>query len=43
MNRTRGFVNLNRFKWGKTIKKLVKTTDVWHRVEIGAKKQWSRK
>ena len=24
VNRTRGFVNLNRFKWGKGIKKLTK-------------------
>ena len=43
MNRSRGFVNLNRFKWGKTIKKLTKITDDGHRVKIGARKIRSRK
>ena len=43
MNRTRGFANLNRFKSGKTIKKLAKITADGQRVKIGGKKQRSRK
>ena len=43
MNRTRGFVNLNRFKSGKTIKKFAKITDDGHRGKIGARKIRSRK
>ena len=43
MNRTRGFVNLNRFKSGKAIKKLTKITDDGHRLKIGAKKVRSGK
>ena len=38
MNRTRGFVNLNRFKSGKTIKKFAKITDDGHRLKNRGKK-----
>jgi len=31
MNRTRGFVNLNRFKSGRAIKRLRKSTDDWYK------------
>ncbi|MFC1907844.1 hypothetical protein ACFLWT_00350 [Chloroflexota bacterium] len=38
MNRTRGFINLNRFKSGKTIKKLAKITDDGHKLQNRGKK-----
>ena len=43
MNRTRGFLNLNRFKSGRVIKRLVKITDDWHRLKIGARKRGGKK
>ena len=43
MNRTRGFVNLNRFKSGRAIKKLGKLTDDRHRLKIGARKRGGEK
>ncbi len=43
MNRTRGFVNLNRFKSGRAIKRLKKVADGWGRVKIGGKKAKGKK
>ena len=37
MNRTKGFVNLNRFKSGRAIKRLKNIPDDLHRVKIGKK------
>ena len=43
MNRTRGFVNLNRFKSGRAIKKLGKLAGDRHRLKIGARKRGGEK
>lgn len=39
MNRTRGFVNLNRFKSGKAIKRLRKINEDWPKVKNRGKKK----
>ncbi len=38
MNRTRGFVNLNRFKSGRAIKRLKNVPDDWRRARMRRKK-----
>jgi len=43
MNRTRGFINLNRFKSGRAIKKLSKTTDDRHKMGMERGKQRGKK
>ena len=43
MNRTRGFVNLNRFKSGRAIKRLMKIADDKQRVRVDDKKRRSKK
>ena len=43
MNRTRGFTNLNRFKSGRAIKRLMKVTDDRHKIRMERKKQRSKK
>jgi len=43
MNRTRGFVNLNRFKSGSAIKRLMKIVDDKQRVRVDGKKRRSKK
>jgi len=39
MNRTRGFVNLNRFKSGRAIKRLRKATDDWYKIRNKVKRK----
>ncbi len=39
MNRTRGFVNLNRFKSGRALKRLKKINDDWHNIRAGVKRK----
>ena len=39
MNRTRGFVNLNRFKSGRASKRLRKINDDWHKIRAGVKRR----
>lgn len=43
MNRTRGFVNLNRFKSGRSIKKLTKIADDKQRVRVEGRKRRGKK
>jgi len=43
MNRTRGFVNLNRFKSGRAIKRLMKITDDTHRIRVEGRKQGGKR
>ena len=38
MNRTRGFVNLNRFKSGRAIKQLQSAVDKTHKTQVGKRK-----
>ena len=39
VNRTKGFVNLSRFKSGRAIKQLSKITSDWHKVRIETKRR----
>ncbi len=39
MNRTRGFVNLNRFRSGRAIKRLKKITDDKQRMKVGERRR----
>jgi hypothetical protein len=43
VNRTRGFVNLNRFKSGRGIKRLSKVTDDKHRIRAKGKEERGKK
>lgn len=43
MNRTGGFVNLNRFKSGRAIKRLMKVADDKQRIRMERRKQRSKK
>jgi len=43
MNRTRGFVNLNRFKSGRTIKRLTKIADDKQKIRVEGRRQRSKK
>ena len=43
VNRTKGFVNLNRFKSGRAIKRLSKFTDDKHKVGLERRKQEGKK
>ncbi len=43
MNRTKGFVNLNRFKSGRAIKRLTKITDDTHLIRVEDRKQGGKK
>jgi len=43
MNRTRGFVNLNRFKSGRAIKRLKNIPDDWSRARVAKKKAKGQK
>jgi len=43
MNRTRGFVNLNRFKSGRTIKRLTKIADDKQRTRVEGRKRRSKR
>ena len=43
MNRTGGFVNLNRFKSGRAIKRLMKITDDTHRIRVEGRKRGGKK
>jgi hypothetical protein len=43
MNRTRGFVNLNRFKSGRAIKQLMKIADDKQRIRVAGRRQRSKK
>ena len=43
MNRTRGFVNLNRFKSGRAIKRLKGVTDDKQRIRVEGKKRRGKK
>jgi len=43
MNRTRGFVNLNRFKSGRAVKRLNKVTDDKRKKRAGGKNQAAEK
>jgi len=43
MNRTRGFINLNRFKSGKAVKRLKNTVIEPQKVSVGRRKGRSKK
>ena len=43
MNRTRGFVNLNRFKSGRAIKRLKKVTDDKQEIGLEGRRRWGKK
>ncbi len=43
MNRTRGFVNLNRFKFGRAIKRLMKVTDDKQKMRVEGRRQGGKK
>jgi len=43
VNRTRGFVNLNRFKSGRAIKQLTKITDDMDRIRVQGRKREDKK
>lgn len=43
MNRTRGFVNLNRFKSGSAIKRLLKIADNKQRIRVEGGRRRSKK
>jgi hypothetical protein len=43
MNRTKGFVNLNRFKASQAIKRLTKVTDDKYKMEMEKRRQRSKK